>query len=166
MQIKTLLTGLTQNVLLYIYFEDENEDEDQQAERTNLINETLLKLFFLKPLQANKRYNENNYGVFCKLKLMPRAQKAIAKRLCDPVFLLGKFPEWCALLAVPKQCTNLVQMIGTFDKATQTLFYKNLSEAMHKSDQIQPYTYFLVSLPPHFVIVKDSCYSLIIVGFL
>ena len=67
---------------------------------------------------------------------MPRAQKAIAKRLCDPVFLLGKFPEWCALLSVPKQCANLVQMIGTFDKATQTLFYKNLSEAMHKTDQI------------------------------
>ena len=50
MQIKTLLTGLTQNVLLYIYFEDENEDEEQQAERTNMINETLLKLFFLQPL--------------------------------------------------------------------------------------------------------------------
>ena len=144
-QMKLLVTGNTQLVLLDIFFEDEEEDDVQRNERKIKINETLLRLFYLKPKQLNEKYNENNYLVFRKLQLLPKAQKAIAQRLCDREFLLGSFPEWSQRLSKPDQFKNMVQMISTFDRETQMLFYKNLGEAMHRSDQLQPYTYFHVS---------------------
>ena len=63
-------------------------------------------------------------------------QNLFAQRLVDPQFLAEKYDKWDKILANEELSNNLIQVLATFDKKTQILFYKNLADIMHKCDQL------------------------------
>ena len=58
-------------------------------------------LLFKDPLagHTNRKFKDKNLEVFKKLKKIPQAQNAFAKRLIDPNFLKEKNSEWSKILS-------------------------------------------------------------------
>ena len=71
--MQLLITGPTQQALNSIFFEEDSVEEEEKKKHQEKITGDLLNLFVLKAPQKNKKYDEDNYGKFRRLKLMPQA---------------------------------------------------------------------------------------------
>ena len=76
---------------------------------------------------------------------MPEAQRAMAKWLIDPNLFNDsdevnrpRLTGWTKVFKNTESCYNMANMMATFNKKTQQIFYENFSNAMHKLDYIQP----------------------------
>ena len=96
----------------------------------------MLHLFDFKSDMKTKA-TEDNVAVFKELQKFPEAQKKIADQLVVPDFLVTKFAEFSDKIKEHNSLLHMIQMIATFNKETQSLFYQNLVDAMSKYDNMQ-----------------------------
>ena len=79
----------------------------------------------------------------------PEAQKAFIQQLLDKDFLEDYFLEWSKIISEPDTCKNMIRLTETFDKKTQTLFYRVLCDIMSRCDFLQDQVNYNVSINIH-----------------